>query len=313
MEVKYDISKYITSVKMSSKKRILVEGKEDKSHIKNLLDALLGKTKITIDTAQNIKGECGITAKNNRAKIEKIHRICKESGQHENLFFLCDREYFKFNIGKEIEDLMSEHENDGNLSWTIGHSLENYFVDSELIIGAFRYLSGSEFKTEAAETFRKILPSALKLVAAIALSAKDIDKCTYPGGTVQWHNFMINDGVVSLDIESWRKSNTTQIAKSFCNKLSEYIPIVENTDQLICSRVCRGHTAILMLQRIFSACIYCAGRDVDEASARRDASDFGKVRESSVSVALCEAWIGSIKGGSDNYPVNLIGSVAQSS
>src|SRR5690554_1807180 len=145
MEVKYDISKYITSVKMSSKKRILVEGKEDKSHIKNLLDALFGKTKIKIDTAENIKGECGLTSKNNRAKIDRIHNLCKESGGHENLFLLCDREYFKFNIGKEIEDLMSEHENDGNLSWTIGHSIENYFVDSELIIGAFRYLSGSGF------------------------------------------------------------------------------------------------------------------------------------------------------------------------
>ncbi len=41
MNLKYDISNYIASVKMSSKKRILVEGRNDKSHISNLLDVLL--------------------------------------------------------------------------------------------------------------------------------------------------------------------------------------------------------------------------------------------------------------------------------
>ena len=43
MELKYTIPKYIAKVKMSSKKRILVEGKDDKSHIKNLLDEILPK------------------------------------------------------------------------------------------------------------------------------------------------------------------------------------------------------------------------------------------------------------------------------
>jgi hypothetical protein len=90
MEVKYDVPKYIASVRMSSKKRILVEGKDDKAHIKNLLNVTLGSNRIKIDTAENIKGDCRVTSKNNRAKIEKIHSFCEASNEHNNLYFLCD-------------------------------------------------------------------------------------------------------------------------------------------------------------------------------------------------------------------------------
>jgi len=310
MELKYDISNYIASVKMSSKKRILVEGRGDKSHISNLLDVLLDDHKIKIDTAENIKGDCTRTAKNNRAKIEKIHGSTKSSNNHDNLFYLCDREFVKFDIGEKITDLMTEHECDGNLSWTIGHSLENYFITDDLVCTAYRFLCVSEYKTRAENIYKRLFPSALRLIAAITLAAKKIEKCTYPSGTIGWQDFSIVDEEVHIDIDEWKARKNNENASRFHREFKTYIPIVSETDELICSRICRGHTAMLMLQRVFSACLYFVIKSDDEALAEKVAGDFSRIKEGALAGALSEAWIQSVKDGKAIYPENLVGSVA---
>lgn len=310
MEVKYDVPKYIASVRMSSKKRILVEGRDDKSHIKNLLGVTIGNNRIKIDTAENIKGDCGVTAKNNRAKIEKIHSACKSSSEHSNLYFLCDRELQEFDIGDQLIDLMQEHKTDGNLSWTLGHSLENYFIESELILDAYRYLTSSEYKGDATIIFKGLLPSALKEIATISLAAKDIGKCSYPLGVIGWEDFNIKNGVLEFNIDSWRENENTPILVNFKAAYRKYQPIVEASDKIICARICRGHTAMQLLQRVFSLCLFNAGYQQDEELAKKCAADFSRLKESAVSTALCEAWLKTIQSGSSNYPVNLVASVA---
>jgi len=310
MDLKYDIANYIASVKMSSKTRILVEGRDDKSHIKNLLDVVLTGRHIKVDTAENIKGDCARTSKNNRAKIEKIHEFTKSSTAHKNLFYLCDREFIKFDIDNKINDLMTEHESDGNLSWTIGHSLENYFIKEELVCKAYRFLCGSEYKTKAEYLYRKVFPSALKVIAAITLAARKIEKCTYPSGTIGWQDFVIKGDEIIIDIDDWKINKNNRIASLFSREFCNYLPVVENSDVLICSRICRGHTAMLMLQRVFSSCLYEVAMLDDEGSAKKIAADFSRIKEASLTIALSEAWIQSVKDGAALYPENLVSSVA---
>jgi hypothetical protein len=309
MEVKYDISKYLTSVRMSSKKRVLVEGKTDKEHILNLFRLLLGDSKIKIDTADNIKADCSITSKNSRAKIDKIHNHCKSSNKHNNLYFLRDREFYKFEIGEEVLDLMSDHENDGNLSWTLGHSIENYFLDSELIADAFSYLTSYHLKVEALELFRDVLPSALRVVASITLAAKEMNKCSYPIGVIGWQDFNIEKSDISFNYIDWNNTDHSKLVVEFRNAMLKNEIIVSNSKALIHSRICRGHTSILMLQRIFSACIYNVGEKEDKILAKKEASRFSQIKEVSISCALGEAWIRLVKSGSRNYPTNLISSI----
>jgi len=310
MELKYDVSNYIASVKMSAKKRILVEGRDDKSHINNLLDVLLSDHRVKIDTAENIKGDCSETAKNNRAKIEKIHGFTKTSKSHDNLFYLCDREFTKFEIGEKIIDLMAGHESDGNLNWTIGHSLENYFITDDIVCKAYRFLCGSEYKNRAEYLYKKIFPSALRIIAAITLTAKKMEKCTYPTGTVGWQYFVIANEKVYIDIEKWKSDQGNLVADDFHREFKNFTPIVNESDSLICSRVCRGHTAMLMLQRIFSACLFFVIKSDDEALAKKVAGDFSRIKEGAIANALSEAWIQSVKDGKAIYPTNLVESVA---
>jgi len=310
MEVKYDIPQYIASVKMSRKNRVLVEGKDDKSHVKNLLFTILGKNKIKVDTAEAIKGDCGVTAKNNKAKLDKIHKYCSGDEGYDNLYFLCDREFGKFDIDDKIVDLMSSHENDGNLYWTLGHSFENYFIENGLVSEAYRYLTGSEFKDEAIRLFKGVLPEALKIVAAISLAAKEIDKSTYPIGVIHWSDFEINNGFLNFPTGSWCQHNASEIKSKFINSYNKYIPIVRSSEDLVCARICRGHTAMKIVQRVFSYCLYKAGEESNKELAIKHAEEFSKLKESSLSSALCEAWLRSINEGNENYPVNLISSVA---
>lgn len=304
MALRYDIDEYLTKVKMSYKKRILVEGKKDKDHLTGLLNALECDDGIKIDTSENIKGNSEITAKCNRAKIEIIHKLSYKSVDHKNLFFLIDREYLKFKIENEsIEDLMQDHESDGNLSWTIGHSIENYFIEQDLLTNSYSYLSGTEFKTEALKIFNKIMDSSIKLIAAISLSAKDINKCTYPIGIIKWQNFKISNNILSLDIEELEQ---TPILKNFTIELEKNYRIVENTDIRICLRICRGHTAILMLQRIFASCLHNVGSKENEDKAYKDASDFQKVSENILVAALCESWTRMVSNDNIEHPNNLI-------
>ena len=306
----YDIKKYVTKVKMSSKKRLLVEGKDDKSHIQNLIEILDLKTSLKVDTAELIKGDCRETSKNNRAKIDKIHYLCKNSNHHDNLFFLKDREFFKFDITTEINDLMSDHEMDGNLSWTIGHSFENYFLEEELICEAYRFLCGSGHKTKAIQAFRDIMPSAIKLVAGITLAAKDLNACSYPCGVIQWQDFAINNSAVELDLNKWSSKINTEICLRFKSLLEKYLPIIESTDDLICSRICRGHTSMLMLQRIFSACLYHVIAEIDEDIAKKDANAFSQHKEPNIASALCESWLRKISEGKGCYPEKLFEAIA---
>jgi hypothetical protein len=205
---------------------------------------------------------------------------------------------------------MKTHKNEGNLSWTIGHSLENYFIESELILDAYRYLTNSEYKSEASNIFRSILPSALKIIAVISLAAKELNKCSYPLGVIGWNDFSIKSESLEFDIDFWKQSETQQILSDFKEAYKKYLPIVEASDEFIYARIARGHTAMQLLQRVFALCLFNAAEQHDETLAKKSASDFSKLKESALSAALCEAWLKSVESGSENYPINLIDSVA---
>ena len=107
MSLQLSLEEYITSVKMSKKCRILVEGKNDKAHFTNLLNIKIDdklKRKVKVDTAEQLKGENRKTAKCNRAQIEEIYDRTKGDKHYNNLFLLCDREFTNF----EIDDCISE-------------------------------------------------------------------------------------------------------------------------------------------------------------------------------------------------------------
>jgi hypothetical protein len=305
MELKYNIPKYVAMSRMSSKVRILVEGKDDRGHVQNLLHQLYPKVRLKVDSAVEIIGDCAITKNNNRAKIEKIHGQCKVGVHHRKLFFLCDREFRNFDFGSIVADRLNSHESDGNLSWTLGHSIENYFLSPSMLGEGFRYLSTSGHKTFAVTLFCDVLPDAIKKIAALTLAAKELSCANYPASQISWQDIRVNESTIEFD----RKTHLDKFCMRFWDAFDEFLSVAEMSGDEVCSRLCRGHTAVLVLQRLFAACLYKTGASTDDDVARYDANLFNNVGEVNISSALSEAWIRQVSNGVADYPIPLVESI----
>ncbi|HEJ9136006.1 hypothetical protein [Serratia marcescens] len=299
-DLSYDIDSYITMIKMSSKQRILVEGRSDRLHFRNLFVHFNFRKKPQIDTAQDIRGNTHQNRSCNRRKIEDIHSFCKDTT---NTYFLCDREFRNFSVENVITDDLNDHFVDNRLYWTFGHSIENYFLIEEVISDAFLFLSISEGKHDAIELFSKLLPEAFKLISAISLSANICGASSYPIGIIKWQNFIINGSTLVLSDEI-RQDN--DISNRFIEQLDIHLPIARESNPVNCANLCRGHTAIILLQRLFSKCIFETFTHIDERRATDYANKFNNISEEQLSGTLSESWSRRVKEKLANYPEPLI-------
>lgn len=293
----YTIDSYITSLSMSSKKRVLVEGRHDRLHLYQLIYRFNPKSKVKIDTAQDIKASDKAMSKNNRLKIETIHSKVKRK---DNISFLCDREFREFSFNEKVEDLLDSHYCDDSLYWTLGHSLENYFFNASVITDAFQFLSPSEYKYKAVELFNELISSSFEVLAAISLAAKNIDKAGLPGALIDWRDIAINDGSINL-IRRDAYEIDHACVDEFFNAFDIVLPSVVASDAEVCLRVVRGHTGILLLQKLFSACLNHIGRDDDPLLADASANYFCNISELSLTTALAESWVRKIGVLEDVY------------
>lgn len=313
MSLELSLEQYIASVKMSKKCRVLVEGKDDKAHFTNLLHIKIdnkSKRKVKVDTAEQLKGESLKTAKCNRAQIEEIYERIKGDEQYDNLFLLCDREFKNFEIDEYISEQTDNSTVNSNLYLTEGHSFENYFFLEEVLINAFSYLTSYEFKNEAIDLLKNNFNEVFNIVSNISLTARDINIANYPNGHIQWDNFNVSNDCISFSIEDWALSQKDVHCERFKSSYSSNREIVLKTDHSICIKISRGHTAVVMLQRIFAFCLYVAGREENENEALKEAKRFKGLSEAQISASLSQSWLDSLNKGSKNYPVDLISDIS---
>lgn len=294
---------------MSNKQRILVEGKHDKSHLKNLIKSRIGldpKMAIEIDTAEQIQGDCRKTAKCNREKITKIHDEIIKKSNINNISFLCDREFDRFLINKSIVEMPII--NNKPLYFTSGHSFENFFLNDEIITNALSCHTFSEFKTEAVQIFKNNFSNIFKIISCITLTAKDLNSASYPIGNFYWDSFTSFNGDIKLDIKEWCDLVPDNRRVDFKTKYLKYYPIVCSTETLTCIKISRGHTAIILLQRIFAYCLFLATEPQDKDLALKEAKIFANLSEIQITSSLSHFWILAInsdKSYTDLYPVEL--------
>lgn len=308
MRLSYNYSQYITKAMMSSKQTILVEGRHDKAHLKNLISKLFDSDQrkmIAIDTAEQIKGESKQTCKNNRVKITNIYERSLLAINVDNLFFLCDREFDNFSFDKIISDIFIE--NNSSLYFTAGHSFENYFLTESTIVDALSCQTVSEFKPEAIDIFKNNFSNIFEIISCITLTARDLGISSYPSGTIYWDSFKTSNEEIIFDLNDWSSLGSLDPKRlSFRDKYNEHKPLVIATDTSVRISISRGHTAVIMLQRIFAYCLFLAGKEQDEDLARIEATQYSKISEVQITASLSQTWLNSIIQGAKNYPVALL-------
>jgi len=303
-DLAYTVETYLTAISISTKKRVLVEGRYDRQHINNLLSVVAPNSKIHVDAAQYIKSSDRIINKNNRMKVEAIHSGAIELGVS-NAFFLCDREFRNFTIEDVVKDDLDTHYVTEKLHWTFGHSMENYFFHKDILIDAYKYLFSGENKNETFRIFEEIIDCSFKLTAAITLASRRMDRLTFPLSIITWKDFIIDNGKVYLkDFEGLEWIDCDDNHK-FYDYMKEYFAIASTSSHVVCSRVSRGHTAMIMLQRIFSACIFNASCSRSAWLAEEGANKFSNISEEMIANALSESWVRKIDREQQNYPVGL--------
>jgi hypothetical protein len=305
----YDIPQYLAKIRMSSKTRVLVEGKDDRAHLKNLLFTLGLPNSISVDTAESIRATEPNARKNNRAKIDRVHEFCIGKPECESLYFLVDREFDHFRIEDKISNDLSNIISN-NKALTHGHSFENYFFNSEVITNGLQYLCPSEFKSASTTLFQNNEVLFFRIIASITLAAKEVAKYSYPVGAIKWQDFSFNAGALTFDVDVWLKCHDYEIGHAFAHSYRNYMTIAAVSETKNCTFISRGHTGISMLKKCYSACIYETGKETSDIRSKKEAIAFCNHADSVVSGVLAQAWLDLIStNNSVLYPDTLINSL----
>lgn len=201
---------------------------------------------------------------------------------------------------------MAGHEYEENFFWTSGHSFENYFLDEEIFSGAFCFLTASIYKKLAKTIFCENFEAGVRLIAILTLSSKDIEKSGFPIGAFDWKDIKINENGFFIEFESWMGDTPGNTKEIFLKAFRKNEGIVNNSSYDTALKICRGHTAVKLEQKIFALCIYEAGREENEGLAIKDANSFCQMQEKMISTALCEKWLEYLCEEKENYPAPLV-------
>lgn len=289
------ISRYKLKLEFSHKIHLLVEGKTDKILFERLFDEIfyqtnqrLSRDDIFIDSAELLTGFSKFKARlGNRERVELIYQKLKNESCASKLVGFVDREFREFDISEIIQDKLSEHNIQGRLVWSRGHSIENYFFDISILRDTLRILSFTEWLNDALKAFENIIFSTIRLACAISLAAKDSKYIKAVQNSIDWQIVEIHDLNVSLRIDDWKQSLlknqkfSDEIVKEIVERYIYSHSIIETTDFSVVRWICHGHIGINTIWAVYIRCVYevCLKKfQVDLAQTSQDSANLEEIR-----------------------------------
>lgn len=167
-------------------------------------------------------------------------------------------------------------------------------------------MCASGYKSDAIEKFRANLNDFIKVLAATTLAARDIGKSTYPLSIISWDSLTIKGDDLLLNIKKNKAISENELHANFESSFNLYLAIAKNSDTYSCTKICRGHTAMILLQRFFAMCLYEVIYQHDLKLAQHEAKNFSNIPESTIASSFSEAWVRSITNGKAKYPQPLL-------
>jgi hypothetical protein len=258
---------YIKLVERSNQNRLLVEGRDDKKFFKKLFITLLGKDCcIDIDSVEDFVQTDEV---NNRLKVESICASIQDKPYSRKLVGFVDREFRGFAITENLSDQLKCHQVNGQIVWSRGHSIENYFFDLEVLEEPIKFTMPSDYFKLAFDMFKKRISQMLKISCAISIAAheqKCIKKIT---NTICWDMIEINTNNIRINIEAWAKSlksreMSVQEIERFLQAFGRAIEITENSDIETVRWTCHGHLGVSLIWSLYCRCVYEVTKDFSD-------------------------------------------------
>jgi len=267
--LQYTANEYIVLIRFSQNKHLLVEGSDDKRFFIRLIseiDKLYSQRRklasnLDIDTAEKLVGsETGL---GNREKVESISSmICDEDSS--KFVGFVDREFRKFEVEETIQDSLPSHGVYSRLVWSRGHSVENYFFDSEILTELFKDHTPVYWCDKVTSMFDKVLESTLKLACALSLTGREVNRFDFIRSSIDWRVVELDSLEANLRLSEWSnvlsdKSNfsSTEIA-SLSAQYSFWREKLENTNMKTLRWLCHGHIGMTVIWAVYICCIYAA-------------------------------------------------------
>ena len=255
----YTKEEYKKILQMSSKKRVLVEGRDDHYLLSALFEEVLGEDwndiyNIEIERSDTLL----IGAPGVRQRIEEIVDLVSKTKLREKLTGFVDREFRGFDWQKEkIIDSIQSHFTKDRILWTRGHSAENYFLDESILKIPLRDASGEEFQKAYAH-FKKIFNSCLQEACKVSLAAYQLNYLTRIRPSLGW-NVIKSNGTLNLDEWKNQLRKCGFVIQDIENIISTYHlfeDVINATDLNTTKWICDGHISFAYLWCAFARCVY---------------------------------------------------------
>lgn len=260
---KFHLNDYLTSLKFSNKKHLLVEGSDDKWLFTYLFTLLDKHTyNVVIDTAEILVGFDKTLG--NREKVELVCRRIATTPYTSKIVGFVDREYrgFQLDEDKDIEDTIGQHSVAERLVWSRGHSIENYFFDVKILRKPITQHTTTHLFSEVFDLYNRMYDSILRLACAIGLAGSQWKhSLNAVKGSIGWNLFRVEDTTFVIDKARWRAILTNKQnhqhtdAEQLLMLFDKWYKRVEKADLSLVHWLCHGHIGFKVLWEAYAVCL----------------------------------------------------------
>jgi hypothetical protein len=307
MPPSYSVEAFRIRLWQTNAKVILVEGPEDQRAIRFLVErhrAEKGGTarSVQVDTAAIVDLPPG-AAHGNREKVE----WCCEHIDSPKLYCFADREFRGFTIADEIRDEIEDHQVNGRLVWSRGHSIENYYFDAQILDPPLTYLAAlSQVLAPALDLFKEVFPTLLQQIGALSLVGRELANLERIEASIQWSMFAIAGSKIEVNLAAWKTNlRAVNMSDDVIDKVTQtyerYISTVVAADLETVRWLCHGHIGMRIIWCAFAYCAYHASNQ-DDREPRQVLQTAAKLRAAS----CARSWVEQSISGQATFPQVLI-------
>jgi len=271
---------YRNYLRISSKKHILVEGKNDKYFIDRMLYYLANEIEkpelneeVVVDTAASlIKADSGTGS--NKEKVEEIANTVVDKDYSQRFIALIDRELYLFDWDYEkiqiLQDNFPRHNIEKRIIRTRGHSLENYLFELDIVSNFFNINTTIPNPQTATNLFRKIFKSVIYSACTIGLAATKSSLLQKIESGIFWRNFIeLTSGEINFLLEDWLNFLTDKrsVPESKISEIKHnykiYIQLINQTSFEIVRWLSHGHIGYDFLKEAYIKCVMQVTQEAD--------------------------------------------------
>lgn len=308
-KLQFEPMEYFGYLLLSSNSHLLVEGDDDCTFFSRLFDKFENGNTIDIDDASQLIGfgqKLG-----NREKVEFICQEIDKRPFKKKLVGFVDRESRGFIFEPQLFDQLSNHKIVGQLVWSRGHSIENYFFDIDVVREPIDTLSTAQFTKQALLKFEEMFNELLRLACIIGLLGKDIGNYKILKSILTWEMIIIINGKMVIDkahvIRELRSKNFhEEIISKIDSRYDHWYEIVNNTDNETVRWLCHGHTGLSILWAGFKRIVYEVSVLNGAENPMKEVTHAIEVGEKIRCNACAMQWKKQPVVNSDQYPFELL-------